>query len=133
MKKILYFISIIALFLITGCTKSKLETLSLDNLYEKINNKDTFVLYIHVGESALEDKLEKVLEKNNLTGYYINGAKLSDEEKLKLETTINFDNSEIVFIIDGQDPSHLSHVTNDETTVKEIEARLKDMNFIKEK
>ena len=132
MKKILCFISIIALILITGCTKSKLETLSLDSLYEKINNKDSFVLYIHVGDSSLQSKLEQVLESNNLTGYYINGAKLSNEEKLKLETSITFDNSEIVFIIEGQDPSHLSHVTNDETTIKELEARLKDMNFIKE-
>ena len=132
MKKVLYFISIISLFVLTGCSKSNLKTLSLDELYNKLENKDSFVLYIELGDSSLKNKLEKVLDSNNLTGYYINAGKISNDDKLKLEPKINYNNSEIVFVVEGKDPAQLSHVTNDNTTIKEIEARLKDMKFIKE-
>ena len=132
MKKILYFMSIIGIIILTGCSKSLLKSLSLDELYNKINNKESFVLYIELGNSTLKNKLEKIVESYNLNGYYIDARKISSDEKLQLEPLIQYDNTEIVFIIDGKDPSSLSHVTNDDTTIKEIEARLKDMKFITE-
>ena len=132
MKKILYFMSIIGIIILTGCSKSLLKSLSLDELYNKINNKESFVLYIELGNSTLKNKLEKIVESYNLNGYYIDAGKISSDEKLQLEPLIQYDNTEIVFIIDGKDPSSLSHVTNDDTTIKEIEARLKDMKFITE-
>ena len=131
MKKIIYFVSIFAIILLTGCSNSKLESISLENLYKKLDNKESFILYIDVDDSTLESKLETALESNNLTGYYLNASKISDEEKLKLEPLITYDASTIVFVINGKDPSRLSHVTESSTSVKEIEARLKDMNFIK--
>ncbi len=132
MKKIIYFIAIISIILLTGCSKSSLESISLSDLYNKIDNKESFVLYIEGNDNTLKDKLEKALLNNNLTGYHIKASKINAEEKLKLEPVIAYDDTTIVFIIEGKDPSRLSHVTNSDTTIKEIEARLKDMNFIKE-
>ena len=131
MKKVLYFMSIVAIILLTGCSKSNLESLSLSELHDKLNNKESFILYIDDNNSSLKNKLEKVLSDNNITGYSIKSSKISNEEKIKLEPNISFDDTTIVFIIEGNDPSRLSHITDEDITTKEIESRLKDMNFIK--
>jgi len=131
MKKILFLILVLFGIMVTGCSNSKLQKLSLDELYNKINNKDSFVIYFDVLDSSLEDKFENVVTNNNIDGYIIDTSKITDEEKIKLQPIITYEDSSIIFIIDGKDPSILSHITNSDTTVKEIETRLKDMNFIK--
>ena len=131
MKKIIIFVLMSMGLIITGCSNSKLQKLSLDELYNKINNKESFVIYFDVEDSSLKDKFEKVVGNNNIDGYIIDTSKISEDEKIKLQPIISYESSSIVFIIDGKDSSILSHVTNSDTTVKEIEARLKDMNFIK--
>ncbi len=117
--------------MVTGCTKSKLNKLSLDELYNKINNKDSFVVYFEVTDNALKNKLEKAATNNKIEAYVIDANKISNEEKIKLQPIISYEDSAIVFIVDGKDPSILSHITNSDTTVKEIESRLKDMNYVK--
>ena len=131
MKKILCLVSILALILLTGCSKSNLNTISLDELYNKISNKDSFVIFFEDEDNGLKTKLEEALSNNNIEGYLIKTSKISAEEKTKLEPIIAYDSNSIVFVVDGKDASILSHVTNQDTTVKEITARLKDMNFIK--
>ena len=131
MKKIIYSISMLVLLLLTGCTKSNLTTISLNELNNKISNKDSFVIYFEGEKNILKDKLETVLTSNNIEGYLIKTAKITEEEKIKLQPVISYEGSEIVFIVNGYDSSILSHIKNTDTTTEEIEARLKDMNFIK--
>ena len=131
MKKIIYCLLFTLILVVTGCSNSKLKSLSLDELYNKISNKDSFVVYFEVEENSLKTKLEKVLTNNDLTGYVVDTSKINDDAKIKLQSTIDYESSAIIFIIDEKDPSILSHITNSDTTLKEIEARLEDMNFIK--
>lgn len=131
MKKICYIMSILVILLFTGCSKSKLTTITLDELNNKISNKDSFVIYFEGEDTSLKEKLEKVLTDNNIEGYLIKISKITEEERIKLEPTIAYEDSAIVFIVNGKDSSILSHIKNSDTTTKEIEARLKDMNFIK--
>jgi hypothetical protein len=131
MKKFIYLMVIFLGLMVTGCTKSKLNKLSLDELYNKINNKDSFVVYFEVTDNALKNKLEKAATNNKIEAYVIDANKISNEEKIKLQPIISYEDSAIVFIVDGKDPSILSHITNSDTTVKEIESRLKDMNYVK--
>lgn len=134
MKKVLFLLLLVFTLILTGCnsSSSKLELLSLENLYDKINNKESFIVYFSSEDNTfLEKKLSNVLETNNLTGYLIKTNKISEEDKIKLQPTITYEDNSIVFIIEGKDPSILSHVTNDEVTTYELTERLKDMKFIK--
>lgn len=130
MKKI--FLSLFLLvFALTGCTSSKLTSINIDELNEKLNNKESFIIYFASDESNLEETLNKVLNEKNIAGYKIDTSKISKEEKNKLEIQVAYEEPSIVFIINGKDPSKLSHVTNENTTSKEILERLKDIKFIK--
>jgi len=79
MKKIL--ISLLMIMLLTGCGKKYIKTISYDELQNKIQSKDTFVLY--VGSSscshckAYEPVLEKVLNKYKIEVFYIDVGVLS--------------------------------------------------------
>ena len=81
MKKILIVLVIFS-FMLTGCSENKeLIDISYDELSEKINKKESFVLY--VGSSScshcadFKPILEKVIKKYKLNVYYINMANLS--------------------------------------------------------
>ena len=131
MKKLFFIMLIIPFMLITGCSSSTLEKISFNELKEKISNKETFVIYFTGDDDTLKDKLETALNSNNLTGFYIDSSKITNDEKLALEKDIAYEESSIIFIINGNDPTKLSHITNKDITEKEITARLIDMNFIK--
>ena len=130
MKKIIY-IFLLTIFFLTGCSNSKLTKITIDELNKKLTDKETFILYFAKEDSKLEKTLNTVLENNNLEGYKIDASEISTEDKNKLEPQIAYETPSIVFIIDGKDPSILSHVKDESITTKEIVNRLKDMNFIK--
>lgn len=82
MKKILIVITAILCLTLTGCKKGvDLIEINYDELADKIENKDSFVLY--VGSSScshcanFKPILEKVINKYKLDVYYINMADLS--------------------------------------------------------
>ncbi len=85
MKKI--FIMLIALFsiFITGCNNTtSLKEISYDELAQKIENKDSFVLYVGSSECShcaeYKPILEKVINKYKLEVYYIDLAKVSSSK-----------------------------------------------------
>ncbi len=131
MKKIIFSL-LLTMFLLMGCSSSKLSKITLDDLNKKLENKETFIAYFYKNDSKLEDTLNKVLESNNLEGVKIDTSNITDEEKNKLEVKISYSEPSIVFVINGQDPSILSHITDETIASKDIINRLKDMNFIKE-
>lgn len=130
MKKV-FFCLFLFVFTLTGCSTSNLQSMNYNELQEKMHNKESFIIYFSQNESELEKKLSKVLDESNLTGYKIDTNKISSEEKNKLEVEIAYEDPSIVFIINGKDPSKLSHITDENITSKEIIQRLKDINFIK--
>lgn len=132
MKKIIQFIMLFMLIIVTGCSNNALKKISINELNEKLKNNETFIIYFTKDdEDILENKLLKVLEDNNLTGFKIDSNKITNKEKLLLQTQIDYETPSIVFIINGKDSSKLAHVTSDEITNNQLIQRLKDMNYIK--
>ena len=131
MKKV-FLCLILVLFVLTGCSNSKLSSITVDELKEKMSNKESFIVYFSQSDSNLEKTLKKVLADKDLQGYKVDTSKITSEEKNELELQIAYEEPSIVFIIKGKDSSKLSHVTSENATVKDITERLKDMNFIKE-
>ena len=132
MKKRYFLIIMMFTLLLTACSSSKLSNINYNELKEKINNKETFVLYVSTNDNTLEDTLNSVLEKNDFNAYKINLDKLNDEEKTELKLKYAYEDPSIIFIIDGKDPTILSHVTDASIRSTDLIARLKDMNYIKE-
>lgn len=130
MKKL--FVLLVLIFFI-GCSKENIETINYNTLYKKLENKESFVVIFSnkSNNSDLEDTLSKVLVNNNLQGFKIYTDRLDSKEITDLKYKIDYEDPSIVFVINGNDPSVLSHITNEEVTAKEIEERLEDMNFIK--
>ena len=85
MKKIL--IIICALFLV-GCSNPKYTELSCDDLFTKLENKDTFVLVFGSDTcsacKSYEPTMQKVMKDTNLEIFYINLHVLSDEDYSKI-------------------------------------------------
>jgi predicted bacteriocin transport accessory protein len=83
MKKVL--IIILAVFFLTGCSKSKLENISYDEFKQKIEAKETFVLYVSrtgcTHCEAYEPILRKVLNDYDITVYKLNLANVSQAEE----------------------------------------------------
>ena len=132
MKKRYFLIIMMFILLLTACSSDKLSNISYNELKEKINNKETFVLYVSTNDNTLEDTLSNILEKYDFNVYKINPDKLNDEEKTELKLKYAYEDPSIIFIIEGNDPTILSHVTDSSIRSKDLIARLKDMNFIKE-
>lgn len=132
MKKIFLLFLLVFTVYLTGCDGNTFKKISYEELKSKMTNKETFIAYFYSENSKLEDKLEKILIDYELTGYKIDINKLSDEEKNTIKLSIAYENPSIVFIINGNDPTKLSHITDEEIRPNLIIERLKDMNFIKE-
>ena len=135
MKKIYIFILAMFVFILTGCNSTKnMNSISLDELNQKMENKESFIVFFNNNNSSsLQTRLDEVLGEYQLTGYFVDTDKISMEDELKLQPKITYQNPSIVFIINGVDPSILTHITNEDTRKVEIIARLKDMNFINTK
>ena len=132
MKKVFFTIILLMTLVLTGCSNGNLKTISASDLNEKLNNKESFVLYFAKSDSTLEKTLKNVLKEYDLTGYKIDISKLDDKEMYDLKLKFSYNDPSIVFVIKGEDTGVLSHVTDSDTLSKSIVKRLMDMNFIKE-
>ena len=130
MKKIL--VLIVFMILLTGCDNGNIKDISLKELNSKFENKETFILYFEGKDSqTLEKTLNKVLENNNLTAYTIDTSELNQDEINELRMNADYESPSIVFIIEGRDPSVITHITDNYIQENELTTRLKDLNFIK--
>src|SRR5574344_2933518 len=107
MKK--FIICLLSLLLtLTGCSRKTYQEIDLNTLESKINNKETFALYIGSSTcsncASLEPTLNKVIENYNITVYYINVHNLSDDDNSKLLGMIDYGNKTpaIYFITNGE-------------------------------
>lgn len=110
MKKVCKLISIfLMIFFLSGCGGLKsYKEISYKETKEKINNKETFILYIGSSSctacKSFKPVLEKVIKDYQIKVSYIDVSKLSDEEVNEFSTIINFGNStpKVYFIKDGE-------------------------------
>ena len=111
------------------------QELSIKELKEKCENKESFILVIsqttcsHCAE--YKPRIKKVLAKYEITGYYIEKDLLSEEETAELANIANINGTPTtVFIENGEEGSTTTRLIGAKS-VEAIESRLKAMGYIK--
>lgn len=110
MKKIFIFITLISIFVLTGCKKGGYIRLSFDDLQLKLNDKDTFVLVIGSDTCSACAKykttMESVIKENKLDIYYLDLDSLTEEEYSKIYSKYVITSTPTtIFIKDGLETS----------------------------
>lgn len=137
-KKNFIFIGIIIVFLLillllfVNNGKGNLIELSYNDIKEKIENKENFVLCVsrttcsHCAD--YKPKLKEVAKENNINIYYIDVDKYDEEEFSNL---ISFDGSTptTIFIKNGEEETTSNRINGDVSKSKIIE-KLKSNGFI---
>ena len=110
--------------------------ISITELQEKVNNKETFILLIsqtncsHCAE--YKPVLKEVLTKYDIFAYEIDETKLSEKENGILKNIANISGTPTtVFIVDGEEANTQNRLIGAANKNKIIN-RLKAMNYIKE-
>ena len=117
--------------------KSVLIELSVDEVVEKINNKDSFVLCISQTTcthcKSFKPKLETVSEKYEVDIYYIDIDKYDEDEISLFKKNVSFDGSTPVtaFIVDGEEASASNRLFGD-VKIDKIVKKMKNFGFIEE-
>ena len=129
---------IVGLFVYNFFFKSKLIELNVDEIIEKMNNKESFVLCVSQTECEhcrnYKPKLEKIAVEYDIDLFYIDINKYKKEEIDSFKKKITFDGSTPVtaFIIDGEETSASTRINGDAKKSNVIE-KLKKFGFIEEK
>lgn len=142
-RKNIFVIAIISLIAIIGglfiynyFNKSKLYELTVDEVIEKINNKENIILCIsRTNCSHCQDykpKLDKISKKYNLEIFYIDIDKYGDEKESEFKKYISFDGSTpvTVFIKNGEEKTVSNRIFGN-TNYDKIIKKFKKEGFIK--
>jgi len=129
MKKVLktIIILVVLVILLAGCKKiSNIEEISLKEFKTKIENKETFALYVGNKNCShcvsYRPILEKVLKDYDITIYHIDNSKLSEDEYKEFKTYINISGTPtIAFITDGQEETTLNRIVGETSRENTIE------------
>lgn len=129
---IIIIFSLILLLLFVNNGKGNLIELSYNDIKEKIENKENFVLCVsrttcsHCAD--YKPKLKEVAKENNINIYYIDVDKYDEEEFSNL---ISFDGSTptTIFIKNGEEETTSNRINGDVSKSKIIE-KLKSNGFI---
>ena len=117
-------------FLLVGCKSNNINSISYEKFKEKVDKKESMVLIF--GESdTLETTLNNVLNKHNLKAYRVKTSNLSDDELNELKGIVYYEEPSICFIVDGNNPTILTNVTDEYITEAKLEIILTDLKFIK--
>lgn len=122
MKKRVIILCSICFFVLIGAlvadriiANSYLKQLKYDEVMEKIQNKESFILLVsqttclHCKE--YKPVFKKILKKNKLTAYYIEYDLLSKEEKKEFVKYINFDSTPVtVFLKNGEESTTANRI-----------------------
>lgn len=116
MKKILLILAVFLLIFTYGCNKKEhIIEISTDEFLNKIENKESFALYIGNENCsycvAYKPTLEQVLNDYNIDIYHLDNSKLTSEDYNKINPIINVQSTPtIVFIKNGQEKSTLDRI-----------------------
>ncbi len=132
MKKILTVL--ILLLAVSGCSRN-LSKLNLEKLNKKLDNKETFILYLtdeSDSSNTLKNTLTSVLKDNNINAFYLNTDKLSSTDQDELKKTIAYEDSNIIiFIKDGSENTVLARITDNYISKEKLTEELKVQGYIK--
>lgn len=130
---IIVFVIILSILYYVNVKEGQLIELTYNELVEKINNKDNFVMCIsrttcsHCAD--YKPKLKEVAKENNIDIYYIDIDKYNEEEFSNL---ISFDGSTptTIFIKNGDEETTSNRINGDVSKNKIIQ-KLKSNGFLK--
>jgi len=119
MKKILMVtLLLFSVIGLTGCGKySKYTEVSYSELLTKMENKDTFVIVLGSSTCSAcamyEKTMEKVIKKNQVEIFYLDIAKLNEEDKVKFNSKFVIAGTPTtVFIENGVETSTYNRITS---------------------
>lgn len=139
-KTIIYIVITIILITILTITiiyanKSNLIELNYEEIIEKVNNKESFILCISASYcshcQSYKPKLEKIANKYNIIIYYTDIDKLRKEEYEEFKIKFSFDGSTptTIFFKEGEEKTTATRIEGD-TQIEKIINKLKQNGFI---
>lgn len=137
-KFILIGILIITIFMIVVIlitSKSNLISLNYDEIIQKINNSESFVLCITATDCIhcqdFKPKLEKIANEYDIKIYYTECDLFSEEDYADFRTSFSFDGSTptTIFFIDGKEETTANRIYGNVSSDKVID-KLKSIGFI---
>ena len=138
MKKIIKSLLLICVcIMLCSCSNKNIKEINLDDFEDKINNKETFALYIGNEDCshcvAYKPTLEKVLKEYKIKIYHIDNSKLSEKEYNKLKSYVYISGTPtIIFFEKGNEESTLSRIVGEMSYEDTIE-KFKENGYIKSK
>ena len=123
------------LLTVTACSSSYLSKLNYKKLTTKLDNKESFVLYLtNEDESGLtlKNTLTTVCKDNNIKCFYLNTDNLKEDELDSLKEKITFEDSNIiVFIKKGKENTVLARIDDVYISAKDLKEELKNQEYLK--
>ena len=131
-KRIIFIITI--LLLSCACSNNGIKNINLKTLNKKIENKESFVLYLNDESDGkvLKNTLNRVSKNHNIESYSLNTIKLNDNDLNDLKKQFMFDETNIIiFIKNGNEETVLSRINDLYISEKDLEQELINQNYIK--
>lgn len=128
-------LGLIVACLVCGCSSSGIKEISFDEFKDKINNKDTFILYIGNKNchncTSYEPVLKKVLNDYNITVYKLDNSKLSYDEFKEFSKYFSIQGTPtILFVNNGEEETTINRIVGNTSEKSTIE-RFKTNGYIK--
>ena len=136
MKKLKLILIPLLLLVLCACGKSSnLKSLSLSELKEKMNNKETFFFVVEKDGcqycEAYVPKVEEVLDEYDIIGYVINISDMSASEYEEFDKLFAIDGTPTtIFMTEGNELSILQRIDGNVSKDKII-SKLENNNYIK--
>lgn len=115
-------------------SKSYFKKLKYDEVIEKIENKDDFVLLISQTTCthciSYKPKLEEVANEYKINIYYIDVDLLDNEERDKFSSYINYSSTPVTVFLKNGEESTVANRINGDASKDKIEKKLKSNGFI---
>ena len=118
-------------------TKSNLISLSYNEIVDKANNKESFVLCLSSTEcshcNSYKPKLKKVANKYNTQIFYADIDTFNEDDYEKFKTDFSFDGATptTIFFKDGEEKTTATRIEGD-VSIDKIVSKLKKNGFINE-
>ena len=137
MKKLFTFVLCSCLVILFAGCSSKLSTyttISLDEVYEKLDQKDSFILTIGSSNcshcASFKPKMETVIKLYKVQVFYIDISELNEDEYKKFVQRMNFTGTPTtIFFEDGKETAMSNRIEGDKD-IETIESKMKKAGYI---